>query len=536
MSDYIFSHDPGEFHSIAAEKSLAVNGVEEADLAEAERQFLIRDADNLRSHARVAHIAAAECVNKFIHVPGLGWYHWNGMRFVLDVEDKAVTGAVMRVIGNYAVEALSDRELLADLVKSQTSSGLAGVVRIMSTITSLSAQVEELDADAYLLNTPSGVLDFREIETGSDWRSLTVRPHDPKYRMTQITRGAYDPNAYSELWQRFISTSLPDAEVQHYLQQAIGVGLVGEQVEHILPILTGVGRNGKGVFYGALLHALGNYATVASPSLFNIDRHATADKPSPALLSLRARRVVFMSETAKSAELDSARIKALSGNDRVVARGVHSKQTIEFDPSHLLFLITNHAPQLPADDTAVWERVRTVPWDVVVPPDQRDSGLGSKLRAEADTVLAWALAGLEAYFREGLVSPERVEEATDLYRTNQDTVSNFIAERCEDGCTDRESQSTKVLHTDYQKYCKANGVMREHVLGERDFGNRLSELGYASGKSGSRRFRQGLRLLPDDEEARAEIAKAEGLARAKALHTGDSPSDGPKKPGITYCG
>lgn len=502
------------------------NATDDGIDAEAEREFLLQDANMLRSHARIANIVAADCIDRFIHVAGLGWHHWTGKKFRLDVEDKAITRAVTRAIGRLAAEALGDKDLLADLVKSQTSSGLAGVVRLMSTIKGLSADVEELDADPWLLNTPSGVLDLRELERGVDWRCLTVHPHDPKYRMTRMTRGGYDPAAHSETFERFISRSLPDTGVCRYLQQtAGGLGLIGEQLEHLLPILTGKGRNGKGVLYGAVLHAVGDYGAVVNPALFNVDRNATADKPNPAALGLRAVRLAFMSETAKTAELDSAKMKAFTGGDRIKARGVHSKITVEFDPSHQLVLITNHAPQLPADDPAVWERVTNVPWDVVVPPEERDPKLGRKLKKAADAILAWALQGLQDYVRNGIIVPERVAEATDEYKANQDTVSNFIKERCEDGCSDKDSDATRVLHTDYQKYCRANGVMREHILGERDFGARLDALGYKAKSSGSRRFRQGLRLLPDDDEARAEQVASESRERVAQRYPMNSPTD-----------
>ncbi|WP_119697610.1 DNA primase family protein [Microbacterium halotolerans] len=457
----------------------------------------------LRSHARIAYLAAADCVGRFLHVAGLGWYQWNGRCFVPDLEDKAVTRAVTSVVRKLAPDALTDKELLADLTKSQTSTGVAGVVRLMSTIKHLTAEPQELDADPWLLNTPTGVLDLRELEDGVDWPSLTVHLHDPSFRMTQITNAEYDPAAHSSLWDRFVSRSLPDEDVRAFLQTAAGVCLIGEQPEHFLPILTGAGRNGKGVFYGTIRHALGSYAAVASPNLFNVDRHATADKPNPALLALKGRRIVFMSETAKSAEMDAAKIKALTGGDPIKARGVHSKTLVEFTPSHQLLLITNHAPQLPADDPAVWERVRLVPWDIVVPPHERDPRLEGKLTKEVDAVLAWALAGLQRYVREGLTAPDRVAEATEAYKSDQDTVSTFIRERCEDGCSDHHSDAVKTLHADYLRYCRANGVMREHTLGQRDFGTRLTELGYPTKRTGSRRFRQGLRLLPDDDEARA---------------------------------
>lgn len=108
----------------------------------ADRESLLESAQFLRSHARIAHMVAAECVDRFIHVAGLGWFRWNGKKFVSDVEDKAITRAVTHGIAKLSPDALVDKELYADLLKSQTSSGLAGVVRLMSTIESLTAEVD----------------------------------------------------------------------------------------------------------------------------------------------------------------------------------------------------------------------------------------------------------------------------------------------------------------------------------------------------------------------------------------------------------
>jgi len=40
------------------------------------------------------------------------------------------------------------------------------------------------------------------------------------------------------------------------------------------------------------------------------------------------------------------------------------------------------------DDPAVWRRLRVIPFDVVIPPEERDPHLDEKLQAEADAVLA----------------------------------------------------------------------------------------------------------------------------------------------------
>ncbi len=474
----------------------------------------------LRSHLRIAHLIASKSIGKLLNVAGLGWFVWDGKRFVPDLEDKGATRAVRDGIRALGPDALSDDDLYKDLKSAQTNSGVNGVLGLMAALEGITADVEELDADPLLLNVDNGVLDLRELEPGEDgeavdWRSLTLHPHDPKHKMTQITRARFNADAVSGTWSTFLDRSLPELSIRDYLHRAVGVGLIGEQLEHLLPILAGAGRNGKGVLYGAMDHCLGSYSHVASPALFAMVK-GDPNKPQPAFLTLRGKRLVWVSETAKDAEMDSALIKRLTGGDPITGRALHKNNEVTFDPTHLLMLITNHAPQLPADDPAVWARVRCVTWDVVIPAEERDPNLGKKLkrRADSEAVLAWALEGLAMYNHEGLSAPESVEAATDAYKADQDTVSRFVGERCDDDCPENDGNGTKTLHADYKRFCRANGVMEAHQLGEREFGTRLSELGYVQGKSHGRRFWRELKLLPSDMEARAAQSQQDVAQRA----------------------
>lgn len=463
-------------------------------------------AVGLRSHARVAHMVAAANVDRLLHVAGIGWYAWDGRRFISDVEDKLVTEAIIKCIRDLAFEALGDKELSADLTRSQSASGLAGVARAMSVLSAMRATVEDLDADPLLLNVANGVLDLRELDNADgqlvDVRQLKLHPHDPQHRMTQITRASFDPDvdpaAASPLLDGFLDKCLPDLAVRSYLQRALGIGLLGEQVAHLLPILEGAGRNGKGVLYGAAHHALGGYSHIAPSSLFDVTRD-DPNRPNPAFLALRGKRLVWVSETAKTVEMDSARIKRLTGGDPITGRGLHKNDSVTFNPSHLLVLITNNAPRLPADDPAVWARVRRVPWTVVLPEDEQDPELPTKMRGAADALLTWMLQGLAEYRDQGLNEPQSVQDATNAYKADQDTVSRFVEDRC-DQCDPGEGDGLKALHMEYRGFCRGNGVMAEHMLGERDFGSRLDDLGFPSTKgSGGRRFRAGLKLTSDND-------------------------------------
>jgi putative DNA primase/helicase len=460
----------------------------------------LSDADNLRSHARIAHLVAAHSIDQLMHVAGAGWYVWIGTHWERDIDDKRARAAVMGQIRALSVDALTDRNLLADLRQAQSASGIRGVLELMGALAGIRATVDELDADPYLLNVANGTLDLRDLATDDpatvvDLGRLQLHRHNPVNKITRITKARFNPGASSDLWAKFLETSLPDESVRDYLKRTLGLGLIGEQIKHTLPICTGLGRNGKGVLYQAGHNALGSYSHIAPSSLFELTK-GDPNKPNPAMLDLRGVRIAWLSETDKGARFDPALMKRLTGGDAITGRYLYQSHAITFSPSHMAILITNHPPQLPADDPALWARTRVCKFDVVIPEDQQDPHLLRKLKsqASADAVLSWMLQGLAEYEASGIGEPQAVKAATGEYMGNQDTVVRFIEAMCTDAPASSGSGTTE-LHNAYREWSIAEGIMREHRLGLRDFGVRLDELEYPNVKgSGGRRYREGLAL------------------------------------------
>jgi putative DNA primase/helicase len=72
---------------------------------------------------------------------------------------------------------------------------VSGVERLLRTDQSIVVLPEQLDADPWLLNTVSGIVDLR---TGS------VRPHDPQALCTKITNAPVDRAQGAGLWEAFL--------------------------------------------------------------------------------------------------------------------------------------------------------------------------------------------------------------------------------------------------------------------------------------------------------------------------------------------
>jgi putative DNA primase/helicase len=91
---------------------------------------------------------------------------------------------------------------------------------------------------------------------------------------------------------------------------------------------------------------------------------------------------------------------------------------------------TNHKPVVRGTDEGIWRRLRFVPFDVVIPEDERDGKLPDQLALGVDGILAWLVDGYRQWQDRGLAEPEQVRTATDAFRGESDMLGLFLAERC----------------------------------------------------------------------------------------------------------
>ncbi len=438
-------------------------------------------AEQHRGQLRIAYRLSHRYAGRLLHVTGLGWHVWDGARWSPDQRGESLR-AVYDTLRAALLEAVEmhaeDREKLhTDVRRCETATGVEGVLRLASALEAFSTTVAELDADPYLLNTPTGTLD---LSTG------TLRPHDPRDRITKVTGVGYTPEALGATWRRFLEEVLPDAEVRAFVQRLAGLALLGRVVEHLLPILTGVGRNGKTTFVNAVVSALGDYAIQAEPELL-IER----DRAHPTgMMDLRGARLAVCQETDEGRRLAVATVKRLTGGDPIRARRMR-QDFVQFDPSHTPLLVTNHLPHVPGDDPALWRRLRVVPFNVVV--EEPDSSLPERLALELPAVLAWAVAGYRAYVEQGLAEPDAVRVATDRYRVSSDVLARFIEDRCLVG--PHFHAGARDLWTAWTGWCRESS----EVPGtERDFGPALESRGYRARKTKTGKRYDGLGLQGED--------------------------------------
>jgi putative DNA primase/helicase len=440
-----------------------------------------RAPDEIHSgQLRMAYRLQDAYADKLLHVHDYGWHYVDGARWTYD-DMGASKLAVVSVLRTALSESLGDKQLAADVRRCESAGGIAGILDIASASKEFAATVRDLDADPHLLNTANGTLDMRTME---------MSPHNPRDRITKVTRAAYNPDAKSELWEQFLERVLPDAEVRQFLQRYVGYGLSGRVSEHVLAIWTGTGANGKSVCDNAIRYALGDYAISCEPNLFmhRDNAHPTGE------MDLMGRRWITVSESDKGRKLAESTVKRLTGGDTIRARRMR-KDFVQFEPSHTAVLVTNHLPVVSGDDEALWRRLTVVPFDVVIPEPERDGTLGDRLELEAEGILAWAVHGFAEYKLAGLNLPEAVKEATRGYRNRSDTVGQFIDESCITGPAVKAK--TQALLGAYQRWCESSGIA---AISDAAFYESLDAHGYHSTKNRDGKWRHGIAVDAGDSD------------------------------------
>jgi putative DNA primase/helicase len=330
----------------------------------------------------------------------------------------------------------------------------------------LAITVDQLDADKDALNFQNGTVD---LKTGR------LRPHRRENFITKLCPVNYSPDAPHTTFDRFLARIFRSTPTLiDWMQVALGYAATGWTREQCVFFCYGVGANGKTTLIDAVLHGMGDYAAKADPDLL-MARDGSSAHPCN-VADLLGLRLAICSETNEGKRFDESRLKDLTGETMLKARFMR-QNFFQFTATHKIFAYSNHKPTVRGTDQGFWRRMRVVPFLETIGLEERDSDLPRKLRAEAEGIMAWIVAGAVRWHREGLGNPPEVAAATNEYRAEMDSIGAFLAEHCD------ERKNAEVyaaeIYDSYRKWAEKNG---EHALSQKRLGTSLKERGFLSAR------------------------------------------------------
>jgi len=357
----------------------------------------------------------------------------------------------------------------------------------------MSLPATAFDANKEILVLENGTLDFSEG---------IFREHRSSDNATVRSPIDFDPEAECPSWEAFLDRFIPDTETRLYIARAVGYSLTGRTDYDALFFTYGKGANGKSTFHAVMKILLGELMTsvpiaalLAAKSDNNFDYHKA---------SMEGKRVVLTDEIPENRPLADSQVKAITGGDLMNARRPF-ESPYTFMPTHKLWLMGNHKPEIKGTDEGIWRRVHLVPFSVRIPDAERRprSEVVREFQSEASGILNWAIRGLLESRDIGLRPPAQVTEATAEYRDESDQFGAFLTECLEEdaGGELRVGNISKI----YAVWCERNGEYPRYK-GTRKIKSILIDRGFVSriGR-GNLPVIEGWRLKVDEESNILEI-------------------------------
>ena len=348
----------------------------------------------------------------------------------------------------------------------------------------LEVEQRNLDADEFMLNTPTFTYDLRQgIQFPME--------HQSEHFITKQT--SLDPSeAGLDIWEAALTTFfLEDADLIEYVQKMVGLSAIGKVYVEALIIAYGEGRNGKSTFWNVIAKVLGTYSGNISADMLTVGCRRNV---KPELAEAKGKRMLIAAELEEGMRLNTANVKQLCSTDEIYAEKKY-KDPFSYTPTHTLVLYTNHLPKVGAIDKGTWRRLIVIPFDAKIEGSADIKNYADYLYEKAGgAILTWAIEGARKVIADNykIEPPQKVRDAIEQYKDNNDWLGSFLHERCE--VDESYSEKSGDVYNEYRIFCNQMG---EYARSTTDFYTALEVAGYERFRNRKGRYIKGLKLKSD---------------------------------------
>lgn len=424
---------------------------------------------------------------------GTGWMHYDGMRWrpdMLAVRRLAQSVAVRISWEASHAEGLdSQRAVERHAQGTQNTGKIEAMMKSAEALSSVQFDATEMDADHYLLNTLSGVVDLRTGE---------VHPHGPQWLVSKCS--PFHVGREGDKPEKFIKFLLDvccgDDALAHFIQIMCGYALTGDVRHQCIFFFYGEGQNGKSQLLNVLRHILGDYATTDSPDIML--EGMPRGNPEFRMIRFKGARMFYTAELEQNATLSMGTIKRITGSDKMVGRHLNQGH-VEFDPTHKVFFMSNTKPNILDQTHGTWRRIKLIPFNARFEgkADTKDI-YKILLDEEGPQILRWMIEGamMQAGMSE-LPIPPAVLDATAEYKEDEDVLAEFVSDNL---VPDPEGYLiTSVVYDALIRWARHRHDRRIEKWSRQHFGKKMEEKGVKRVKVRGDRVFKGFAFRPESE-------------------------------------
>ena len=299
---------------------------------------------------------------------------------------------------------------------------------------------QKLDQNPYLIGFRNGVYDLK---------TYIFRPGYPEDFISKCLPIDYhnfeESDESVQQVIEFLQKVFPDSSVRRYFLDTYSDIFVGGNSQKKVYIWTGEGDNAKSVTQNLFEMMLGELSIKFNTQYFTGKKVASGAANPELARAAPPVRLATMDEPNGDEQLNNGELKKLSGGDKYWARDLFEKgkNTKEITPMFTITLICNGLPKLRNSDKATWNRLRVIPFESTFVEPAQPCPLTFeeqllKKRFPMDRTFNSKLPGMVKAFAWYLlewrkkvtvrIEPEKVKEATAMYRRQNDLYRQFIEE------------------------------------------------------------------------------------------------------------
>ncbi len=242
--------------------------------------------------------------------------------------------------------------------------------------------------------------------------------------------------------QDFFAKLFPREDLRKHVLKLLASCLEGMNREQLYYFFIGVGSNGKSKLVTLMKLVFGDYQTSLQSTVFTRKRPESG-AANPDLMAIKSRRFIYSQEPDDKEPLNTSRMKQMSGEDMIEARGLFKDQE-KFKVMGKMFMMCNRLPPINSQDNGTWRRIRVIPFESrFEEPDHpdlvakkphfypRDNSLDDKLLSWREPFLSLLVHLYETeYIPHGLKpEPAIVKQESEKYKADHDAFAKFRSER-----------------------------------------------------------------------------------------------------------
>jgi phage/plasmid-associated DNA primase len=425
---------------------------------------------------KLANLFVGMYKHKYVHVGGKGdmWYEFRDHRWRKIVNAISVKRTFAKDIKSLFVKHLKnikreeaqneESDANGDPKKKKqvtASQRIATVIRDLEFPKTINQAVEmckldlhdpefvlKLNKNRYMLGCENGVLDLTPM-IGDDGvaRPLGIfREGRPDDYISKSTRLYYKEYTGSEPevgeFEQIMHKLYPIESVRNFVYDVWRMTFGGRNTNKFFVVSVGPPNAGKTGIHAILKTALGEYAIKSPSELIQRGNRNSSGGVRPDLMRLSGVRANIFDEISDRS-IDPDAIKRQTGNEEQWGRGLQDNDGEEIKPTCVTFLQTNRPPRLPTSDDALWKRMKIVQHTSTFesegyPEDEAEQWRTGIFKADLHlderypllaSVLLWKIFhNFTASTSDTIVVPKEIEEATELYKRENDIYMEFVVE------------------------------------------------------------------------------------------------------------